>query len=228
MGFNQRKPLDRTVCVAVDLSPAFHTVCHNNLLSKINRSHLPPATSRWISCYLRGRQAKTRFRGVKSPYRKVNTGVPQGSELSPSLFSFYIADMPMPTEPVQWVCYADDLTVWDTGVKIPDMEDSLNSYPEEISAYLMDNSLLISATKSSVTLFTQDTHQAKTHPKILIENSQLPLVQCPKILGVHLDTSLSFNKHSSHVAERISSRNNILKALAGTSWGQQKETLLMA
>ena len=42
-----------------------------------------------------------------------------------------------------------------------------------------------------------------------------------------MDTSLSFNKHSSHVAERVSGRYNILKALAGTYWGQQKETLLM-
>ena len=135
--------------------------------------------------------------------------------------------MPMPTEPVKQVCYADDLTVWATGVKIPNMEDNLNSYLEEITAYLKDNSLLICAPKLSVTMFTPDTHQAKTHPKILIEDSQLPLVQCPKILGVYLDPSLSFNKHSSHVAERVSSRNNILKALAGTSWGQQKETLLM-
>ena len=138
MGFNERKPPDRTVCVAVDLSAAFDTVCHNNLLSKINRSHLTPATSRWLSCYLRGRQAKTCFRGVKSTSRKVNTGVPQGSKLSPSLFSFYIADMPMTTDPVKRVCYDDDLTVWATGVKIPDMEDSINSYLEEITAYLKD------------------------------------------------------------------------------------------
>ena len=66
MGFNQRKPPDRTVCVALDLSIVFDTVCHNKLLSKINRSPLPPATSRWLSSYLRGRQAKTCFRGVKS------------------------------------------------------------------------------------------------------------------------------------------------------------------
>ena len=66
-----------------------------------------------------------------------------------------------------------------------------------------------------------------THSRILIEDLQLPFAQCPKILGVYLDTSLSFNKHSDYVAERVSSRNNILKALAGTSWGQQKETLLM-
>ena len=127
----------------------------------------------------------------------------------------------------QRVCYADDLTVWGTGVNIPDMEDILNSYLEEITAYLKDNSLLISALKSSVTLFTPDTHEAKTHLKILIEDSQLPLVQFLKMLGVQLDTSLSFNNHSSHVAERVSIRNNIIKALAGTSWGQQKGTLLM-
>ena len=107
------------------------------------------------------------------------------------------------------------------------MEDGLNSYLEEISAYLKDNPLLISAPKSSITLFTPDTYPTKTHPRILIKDSRLPLVQCPKILGVHMDTSLSVNKHSSHVAERVSSRNNILKALAGTSWGQQNETLLM-
>ena len=164
MGVSQRKPPDRTVCVAVDLSAAFDTVCHNKLLSKINRSPLPPATLRWLSSYLRGKQAKTCFRGVKSSSRKVYAGVPQCSKLSPSLFSFYIADMPTPTEPVNRVCYADDLTVWATGVNIPDMEDNLNIYLEEITAYLKDSSLLISALKSSVTLFTPDTHQAKTHP----------------------------------------------------------------
>ena len=135
--------------------------------------------------------------------------------------------MPKPTDPVKRVCYADDITVWATGVKIPDLEDSVNTYLEEIIAYLKDNSLLISAPKSTVTLFSPDPYQAKTHPRILIEDSQLLLAQCPKILGVYLDTSLSFNKHSGYVAERVSSRNNIIKALAGTSWGQQKETLLM-
>ena len=130
--------------------------------------------------------------------------------------------MPRWTDSVKRVCYADDLTVWATGVKIPDLEGSINSYLEEITAYLKDNSLLISAPKSTVTLFSPDPHQAKTHPRILIEDSQLPLVQCPPVLGVYLDTSLSLNKHSSYVAERVSSRNNILKTLAGTSWDNRR------
>ena len=125
MRFTQRRPPGRTLCVVVDFLAAFDTVCHNNVLSKINRSHLPPATARWLSFYIRGRQAKTCFRGIKSTSRKVNTGIPQGSKLSPSVFIFYITDMPRQRKPTKRVCYADDLTVWPTGVKIPDLVDSI-------------------------------------------------------------------------------------------------------
>ena len=141
-GFNQRKPPDRTVCVAVDLTAAFDTVCHNTLMSKIARSTLPSPTTRWLSCYLRGGQARTSCRGVKSSARIVHAGVPQGSKLSPLLFSFYLADMPRPTEPVKRVCYADDITVWASGVQIPVLEQQINSYLEEMSTYLKDNSLM--------------------------------------------------------------------------------------
>ena len=37
--------------------------------------------TRWLSCYLRGRQAATSFRGTKSSTRIVRTGVPQGSQV---------------------------------------------------------------------------------------------------------------------------------------------------
>ena len=110
-GFNQRKPSHRTVCVAIDLTAAFHIVNHNALLSKIARSTLPEATCRWLSNYIRGRQSVTSSRGVKSKARIIHTGVPQGSKLSHTLFSLHIADMPRPTEPLKRICYADDITM---------------------------------------------------------------------------------------------------------------------
>ena len=42
-----------------------------------------------------------------------------------------------------------------------------------------------------------------------------------------MDPSISFHKHCNYVSDRINKRNNMLKALAGSSWGQDKETLLL-
>ena len=42
-----------------------------------------------------------------------------------------------------------------------------------------------------------------------------------------MDPSLSFHKHCNYVTDRIVKRNNMLKVLAGSSWRQGKETLLL-
>ena len=125
----------------------------------------------------------------------VHTGVPQGSKLSSSLFSFYLTDMLRPTEPVKRICYADDITVLAQGVKIPVLEHKVNTYLREMYRFLRVISLLISAPKSSVTLFTPDPAQANTHPKVKIDDSELSLVRSPKLLGVYLDALFSFNTH---------------------------------
>ena len=86
-------------------------------------------------------------------------------------FNYYIADMPRPTPPVKRVCYADDITVWPTGPKIPQLESMITNYLRDVSIYLKDKSLLISAPKSTVTLFTLDKHQFQMHPDITLEDT---------------------------------------------------------
>ena len=135
--------------------------------------------------------------------------------------------MPRPTPPVKRLCDADDITVWATGPKIPQLESMITNYLRNVSIYLKDNSVLISAPKSTVTFFTPDKHQFQMHPDITLEDTQLPLERSPKILGVIMDPSLSFHKHYNYVSDRIDKRNNMLKALAGSSWGLHKETLLL-
>ena len=136
---------------------------------------------------------------------------------------FYLADMPRPTEPVKRICYADDITEWASGVKILELEHKINGYLTEMSCFLRDNSLLISAPKSTVTLFTPDPKQTKTQPKINISDTDLSLVRNPKLMGVYLDTFFSLNTHCVQVANRVSKRNNVLKALAGTNWDNKRK-----
>ena len=154
MGFNQMIPPDRTICVAVALSAAFVIVCHNILIFKINSSNLPSHFLDGCDVTLIEKQAKSYFKGVMYASRKVNTGDPQGSKLYPSLFSFYIADMPRSTEHVKQVCYAGDITVWASGVQLSVLEHRINDYLEEITAFHKNLLLRLSTPKSTVRHFS--------------------------------------------------------------------------
>ena len=70
----------QTLTHAIDMKAAFDTVSHGILISKIAGSSLPHAITRWMSCYLQGRQAATNFRGIKLNTIIVLTGVPPGSK----------------------------------------------------------------------------------------------------------------------------------------------------
>ena len=143
--------------------------------------------------------------------------------MSPTLFCFYIAEMPRPTEPVRRISYADNITVCASGVKISELKQKVNIQLDGDVPVLMEKLVFDISTKVNRTLFTPDPAQANTRPKINIVYSELPLVRSPKIIGVYLDTFFSFNNHCVQVATRVSKRNNVLKALAGTNWGQQNE-----
>ena len=75
----------------------------------------------------------------------------------------------------------DDITVWASGAKISELEQKVNTYLTEMTRFSWENSLLISAPKSSVTLFTPDPAQANTRPKIKTADSELSYVRSPKV-----------------------------------------------
>ena len=71
--FNQRKPPHRAMYVTINLTAAFDTVSHDILISRIAGWSLPPAITRWLSCYLRGIQVATSFKDTKSSMKIIHT-----------------------------------------------------------------------------------------------------------------------------------------------------------
>ena len=83
MGFNQKKPPDRTVCVAVDLSAAFDTVSITNCShSSTDHSSLRPRRDDSPVFWEVDKPRLVQM--CKSTSGKVNTGVTQFSQQSPS------------------------------------------------------------------------------------------------------------------------------------------------
>ena len=63
--------------------------------------------------------------------------------------------------------------------------------------------------------------------KLKIKNLLVPLEKHPRLLGVTFDTMHTFNQHAKLTASKASKKINILKSLAGSTWGQSKETLIL-
>ena len=53
-------------------------------------------------------------------------------------------------------------------------------------------------------------------------------VDHPKYLGVTLDRSLTYNTHLTKTGQKVAARVNIVRKLAGTTWGASAETLRTA
>jgi hypothetical protein len=226
-GFNEKAPFHRTILVCLDLSKAFDSVNIFKLIWKINNSTLPTDLKRWLNCYLKGRQCRTKFQGCDSNMKIVHSGVPQGAPISPLLFNYFLADCPMPTDDVRVVSYADDLSIFCTGPNIVELERKINNYLETLATFLDENLLTISAAKSSSTLFTNYNKEVNHVPNISFKGQPIPLDRCPKVLGVTWDSMCSFRNHSVNTASTARRKGNLLKALTGTDWGQTKETLLV-
>ena len=224
-GLNKRKPVDRTVLVALDLRAAFDTVNINKLLSITLASKIPKYTKRWLCSYLRGRQTCVEFRNAKYTFRKVRAGVPQGGVLSPILFNVYMPGLRTPPDGIKLTSYADDCTAYASGPTIPPIFEKLNSYKTTLHEWLEEHDLELSPGKSKATVFTTFSQEVSMSLPIKIGQHTVPTTKNPKILGVTLDSLHTFNAHSSNTLNKIRKRNSVLKARAGSSWGKDKEFL---
>ena len=224
-GFNQPRPPLHTVAVSIDLSKAFDTVNHNKLITSLQHSSLHNNTVRWLAAYLRGRSASCRYNNINSPHRHVHAGVLQGSCISPTLFNFFVSTYPHSDHLT--TSYADDFTDASSSTDFELSASALTEHASRVTNWAEDHGLSISAPKSTVTLFTSDKRQSHAHPQVTLQNTILPLNRHPRLLGVTLDPHLTFSQHISSLITRAAPRINILKALAGTNWGQQAETIAL-
>ncbi|XP_014210338.1 uncharacterized protein LOC106640728 [Copidosoma floridanum] len=197
-----------TLLVSIDMSRAFDAVNINLLCEKLVSFGLSDSACNWIRSYLTGRsQIVIDSEGRASKPSLRVSGVPQGSILGPLLFSLFINDLPDVCD-CSYHLYADDFCFYVHGPlsQAHEVVDKANRILDNIWVWSDTNGLYTNPEKSrAVWLGTRGT-QAKLSnlaiPDIKLKNSVIVPSDTMKLLGVTLDSNLTFRPHTIEVAKR--------------------------
>ena len=118
----------------LDISSAFDKVWHVGLLAKLEQIGISDSVLDLFTSYLSNRKQCVVVDGVKSPFRNIEAGVPQGSRLGPLLFIIYINDIVENLES-DILIFADDCSLLASGHDPAETAQKLNRNLNKISTW---------------------------------------------------------------------------------------------
>ena len=189
IGKNLDKGLQTDV-VFMDIAKAFDTVDHSKMLQKLREFGFSGSVLLWLKNYLSGRSQRVTVHGATSQSLPITSGVPQGSLLSPFLFSVYINDLPNHLSSSTGVgLFADDTKLY-KAVQNPSDALILQEDIQHLQCWSEENRLRFNISKCKVLSITR-----KSSPLITsysLDGQQLTLSNLEIDLGVIMNSNLTW------------------------------------
>nr|VZI16962.1 unnamed protein product [Spirometra erinaceieuropaei] len=198
--------------VYVHFKKAFDSVPHQRLLYKLNRTGLRGNLLRWIQSFLVGRSQIVLVGDRQSAEVAVESGVPQGSVLGPTLFIIYVNDCVSELN-CDVAMFADDVKLWSV-IRTEFDEERLQADLTRLEKWSQDWLLPFNATKCNVLRVgrTRSLNRRVYH----LNGVPLQEVDAQKDLGVWVTASLKPSLHCSKVAKSAMSVLYLVKRASST------------
>ena len=224
--------------VLIDLSAAFDTVSHDNLISLLaSKFGIGGNVLQWFQSYLSGRSYKVKIGNSLSESVACEVGVPQGSVLGPILFNCIMAPLPQILRSMGIGChsYADDTQFW---VSFSEDNDSINNEAvarkriirafSAISSFMQDNHLKLNPSKTQFIPFSRKNSPSSFAALQLEDGVCIEPSDEVRNLGVVMDNKLSFTSHANSIRRSCFFQLKRLRSIRSFIPKQQFVTLVHA
>ena len=189
------------------ISGAFDNVSLARLLHNLKRRGVPTRLVNWIASFLQDRYTTLELPDYHRPKAKVNTGIPQGSPLSPILYLFYNADL-VGSSPSN-IGYIDDSTMVAQGTTEEENCRSLAlRFTDTCEVWSRTHASVFAPEKFTLVHFRPPATGRRREPVVQApDDATLDLgggrivnpSESAKLLGVILDQHLNFEEHMKSV-----------------------------
>lgn len=213
------------VGVFFDLEKAYDTAWKYGIERDLHeaglRGHLPT----FISNFLKNRTFRVRYSGALSEDFPQETGAPQGSILSPTLFILKMNSIVKCfSDDVDCSLYVDDLLITCQSPDLTVIESKLQQCLNKLEVWCNRNGFKFSPTKTKCVHFFNGT--TFRQPELKLNNNKIPVTKEHTFLGVIFDSKLNFKSHIEYVKAKCLKALNLLRVVANKDWGGDRSTLL--
>ena len=206
--------------IVLDFSKAFDKVSHTLLLHKMRRYGIDGHVNLWIQSFLENRQQAVVVDGVKSGLLPVESGVPQGSVLGPSLFLLYINDLPQTIQSSTRL-FADDTMCHNT-VNHQNDQAVLQSDLDALSTWEHQWSMEFHPQKCSN--MSASKKDLKLNAAYTLHGHTLENVKSTKYLGVNIQNDLKWDGHIDSICNKANRTLGFLRRNLKIGNKKTKET----
>ena len=194
-----------------DLSKAYDNLNHAKIIMKLKAASFPSGFLIWLSDYFHCRYSQIKIHGQLSQPFPIETGVAQGSVLSPFIFASFASDLECARKETRMIQYADDinyvLPIASRGSS--DVSEYIKEEVENVEHWCVQKDFVLNKSKSRIMMVS---NRHKTF-QCGVYCESISMVNEMRILGVVFNSDWNWNSHIHQVCKMARKKLYLLRKL---------------
>lgn len=217
------------ISIFFDLEKAYDLTWRRGIMRDLHRMGLRGRLPLYIQEFLSNRTFNVRINNTTSEKYTQETGIPQGSVLSVTLFIIKINEIAnqVPKEAgFHSSLFVDDLQIGYQHQDLNIIHEKLQSCLNSVHQWAETNGCRFSEGKTNVMHFTMKPGLHPT-PNLTLNSKVLQYKENIKFLGMTWDAKLTWRPHINILKANCNNALNLLKSITSQQWGADQKSLLM-